>query len=130
MDAISDIAGGESAGASSAPPSEPPFSWDAGPMTYCSDASPPACRFAAEDRPDLPPEQRWGSLAQWAEVPCTGRASCGEAMFSVDRAGCVTLAADNIQSGFSECVLKYVEQFSWPCAAGQRVRDFVSCTIR
>jgi hypothetical protein len=30
-------------------------------------------------------------------------------MFAVDHAGCVTAAADNIQSDFSLCVLKYAE---------------------
>jgi hypothetical protein len=50
-------------------------------------------------------------------------------MYQVDHAGCVTLEADNIPSEYSACVLEYLQQFSWPCAADKRVSFHVSCTV-
>ena len=123
--AAPDIDGGDS----SAPPDRT-FRWDGGPMEYCSGGSSFGCAFTAADLPDVPSAERWGSITQWQQFPCMGSASCGDAMFAVDHAGCVTAAAGGIQSEFSACVLKYVEQFRWSCAADQHVRYGVSCTVR
>ena len=81
-------------------------------------------------RTDLPPEQRFGAIAQWQQLPYLSIAACGDAIFAVDHNGCVSAAPDNIETAFSVGVLRYVEQFAWPCAADQRVFVSLSCTIR
>ena len=126
----SSVGGDGSAGDSSGTSPDPTSRWDGGPMEYCSGGSSFGCAFTAADLPDVPSAERWGSITQWQQFPCMGSASCGDAMFAVDHAGCVTAAAGGIQSEFSACVLKYVEQFRWSCAADQHVRYGVSCTVR
>jgi len=102
-----------------------------GPLSTCSVASSHACSFTLVDRPDLPEEERWGTLAgsdQFAaECPPT---ACGDAMYDLDHSGCATVAADSVRSEFSACTLRYLEQFRWPCAADQRVRIYASCTTQ
>lgn len=126
--AVADDDSGSFAGAPSTPPSAPS---DEGVMSHCAGVTSASCSFTPIDRPDLPAAQRWGTLEGSGQfsVECPPTA-CGDAMFEVDSAGCVTAAADNIQSEFSACVLKYLEQFSWPCAAHQRVRFYLSCTTK
>jgi hypothetical protein len=126
---VPDSAGVESADASAEASALPDWP-DAGARAYCSPSSHSECAFTADDRPDLPPEQRWGWLAQWANFACPVDATCGNVTFAVDHDGCVTPAAVNAQSKFSDCVLGYVQQFSWPCAADQQVQYFVSCTLK
>lgn len=100
---------------------------DGGTVAYCSGASALGCDFSAADRPDLPPEQRFGAVAQWQDFPYP---LCGNATFEVDHNGCVTAAADATQSNFSVSALKYLQPFAWSCASGQRVVLDISCTIR
>jgi len=126
---VAEVTVGGFAGAASLP--DLPASGDGGPIPHCAATGREACTFTAVERADLPLEQRWGTLegADEFEVACPPTA-CGDALFEVDHAGCVTVAPDTIESEYSQCVLDYLEQFSWPCAADQRVRFYRSCTIR
>ena len=121
--------GSESADASSPPATDLPPPSDGGLMTYCAGRR-AACTFTSADLPDTPPDQRWGWLggADRFDEGCSP-STCGEAIFEIDGAGCATAAADSIESEYSACMLRYVEQFSWPCAADQRVRFNRSCTV-
>ncbi len=130
MSSASDVAGANSVAASSAASAGSATQLDGGQLAYCSGMNASGCTFSATDRTDLPPEQRFGAIAQWQQLPYLSIAACGDAIFAVDHNGCVSAAPDNIETAFSVGVLRYVEQFAWPCAADQRVFVSLSCTIR
>jgi len=109
---------------------------DAGPMSvgaqdagaaHCRALPPVACTFVAVDRPDLPPQQRWGMLAAPQQLVIGDCTVCGDVEVVIDEAGCVDPSVNATTDPFAACVIRDLDPFEWPCAAGQKLRFFMSC---